>query len=115
MHALGEEKKWPPANRHRQRLFGSSPNSDSNFTRISSSSDQDNMRAIATIAGTTYIGTYGYGVEKVQGSQHTRLAEGKCRQREITSLGKDANERLLIGAASTGIFFDGKQTIVTTL
>jgi signal transduction histidine kinase/ligand-binding sensor domain-containing protein len=114
VYALGEEKSGRLLIATASGLFGSSANSDANFTRISSSSDQDNVRAIATIAGTTYIGTYGYGVEKVQGSQRTLVwpeANVDSHLREITSLGKDANERLLIGTASAGIFsFDGKQT-----
>ena len=31
------------------------------------------MRAITTIAGVTYVATYGYGVEKLQGSQRTLI------------------------------------------
>ncbi len=95
-------------------LFASSTNNDANFTRIAAPSDQDNVRAIATVAGVTYIATYGYGVERLQGSQRTLVwpeANADNHLREITSLGKDANDRLLIGTATSGVFFfDGKQT-----
>jgi ligand-binding sensor domain-containing protein len=50
----------------------------------------------------------------LQGSQRALIwpeANSDSRLRELTSLGQDANGRLLIGTASAGIFvFDGKQT-----
>ena len=114
VYALGEEKSGRVLIATASGLFSSAANNDSNFTRIPSSSDQDNVRAIATVAGTTYIGTYGYGVEKVQGSQRALVwpdPNSDIHLRDITSLSKDANERLLIGTASAGVFaFDGKQT-----
>jgi len=114
VYALSEDKSGRVLIATASGLFGSSPNNDSNFTRVPSSSDQDNVRAIATVAGTTYIATYGYGVEKVQGSQRILVwpeANADSHLREITSLGKDASERLLIGTGSAGVFsFDGKQT-----
>jgi signal transduction histidine kinase/ligand-binding sensor domain-containing protein len=116
VYALGEEKGGRVLIATASGLFASSANNDGNFTRIASSSDQDNVRAIVTIAGTTYIATYGYGVEKVQGSQRTLVwpeTNADSHLREITSLGKDANERLMIGTAGGGVFsFDGKQTAV---
>src|SRR4029079_13716281 len=76
--------------------------------------DQDSVRAIATAGGTTYIGTYGYGIEKLQNSQRTLVwpdPNADSHLREITSLSKDSEDRLLIGTASAGVFiFDGKQT-----
>lgn len=114
VYALGEENSGRVLIGTASGLFGSSPNNDANFSRIPPSSDQDNVRAIATVAGTTYIATYGYGVEKLQGSQRTLVwpeTTADIHLREITSLGKDANERLMIGTASAGVFtFDGKQT-----
>lgn len=87
------------------------------YTRITSRDDLpqgDSVRAVITIAGTTYIATYGFGIEKIQNSQRTLIwpdPNTDNHLREITSLGKDTNERLLIGTASAGIFiFDGKQT-----
>src|SRR5213075_3192530 len=91
--------------------------SDSGFTRVPGSPEQDNVRAIATVGGVTYVAAYGYGVERLQGSQRTLIwpeANSDSRLREVTSLGKDANDRLLIGTASAGIFFvnpgGGKQS-----
>ena len=96
-------------------LFASSPNSDSNFARLQSSAEPDNVRAIATVGGVTYLATYGYGVEKLQGSQRSLVwpeANSDSRLREVTALGKDGVERLLIGTASSGaFFFDGKQAV----
>jgi len=95
-------------------LFASSRDSDSTFTRIPASGEPDNVRAIASVAGTTYLATYGSGVEKLQGSQRMLVwpeANADSHWREVTSLGKDAGDRLLIGTASAGVFiFDGKQT-----
>ena len=86
------------------------------FTRVSTNADLpqgDSVRAIANAGAGTYIGTYGYGVEKLQGSQRTLVwpdPNADNHLREITSLGRDASDRLLIGTASAGVFiFDGKQ------
>src|SRR5207244_7139946 len=53
------------------------------------------------------------GVEKLQGTQRRLVwpePAADNQLREITALGKDASDRLLIGTASGGIFFfDGKQ------
>jgi signal transduction histidine kinase len=114
IYALGEDKSGRVLVATASGLFASSANSDATLTRISASSDQDNVRAIANVGGTTYIGTYGYGVEKLQGSQRTLVwpdANADSHLREITSLGQDAEDRLMIGTAATGIFtFDDKQT-----
>jgi signal transduction histidine kinase/ligand-binding sensor domain-containing protein len=99
-------------------LFASPAGGDSAFIRVQPSSDRmpqgDNVRAIANVGGATYVATYGYGVEKVQGAQRSLVwpeAAADNRLREITSLGKDANDRLLIGTAGGGVFFfDGNQT-----
>ncbi len=114
VYAIGEDTSGRALIGTASGLFASSPNNDANFTRIAASSDQDSVRAIVNVAGTTYIGTYGYGVEKLQGSQRALVwpeTNADNHLREITSLGKDANDRLLIGTASAGLFmFDGKQT-----
>ena len=95
-------------------LFASSTKNDANFTRIAASSDQDSVRAIVNVSGTSYIATYDYGVEKLAGSQRQLVwpdASADNQLREITCLGKDATDRLVIGTASAGVFFfDGKQT-----
>jgi signal transduction histidine kinase len=114
VYALGEDRSGRVVAATASGLFVSPPNSDTSFTRIPSSSDQDSVRAIATVDGITYVGTYGYGVEKLQGSQRALVwpdPNADAHLREITSLGKDSDGRLLIGTASAGIFiFDGKQT-----
>ncbi len=116
IYGLGEDHSGRVLIATANGLFVSSSNSDSSFTRIPSSSDQDNVRAIATVAGATYIATYGYGIERLQGSQRTLVwpgANADNHLREVTSLGKDANDRLLIGTATSGVFFfDGKQTTI---
>ena len=71
------------------------------------------MRAIANASGSTYIATYGYGVERLQGTQRSLIwpdASADNQLRDVTAVGVDANDRLLIGTASAGVFFfDGKQ------
>jgi signal transduction histidine kinase len=109
-------------------LFTSQSAGDSSFTRISPSTDKlpqgDNVRAIAQVGNgsvvdtpsvsATYIATYGYGVERLQGAQRSLVwpdPSADSRLREVTSLGRDTSDRLLIGTASGSIFFfDGKQT-----
>ncbi|HJZ81704.1 MAG TPA: two-component regulator propeller domain-containing protein [Pyrinomonadaceae bacterium] len=118
IYALGEDKTGRVLVATANGLFASSSTSDSSFTRIPSPTDSDNVRAIANVGGVTYVATFGYGVEKLQGSQRTLVwPEGNpdTRLRELTSLGKDASDRLLIGTASAGVFvFDGKQTTSET-
>jgi len=114
IYALSEDKSGRLLVATASGLFASSSNSDSVFTRIPPSTDSDNVRAIANVGGVTYIATYGYGVEKVLGSQRTLVwpeANSDSRLRELTTLGRDASERLLIGTGGAGLFvFDGKQT-----
>lgn len=114
IYALSEDKSGRVLVATASGLFASSANSDAGFTRISPPTENDNVRAIANVGGVTYIATYGYGVEKLQGSQRTLVwpeAGADNHLRELTSLGKDASDRLLIGTGSGGVFiFDGKQT-----
>src|SRR5207248_4269617 len=114
VYALGEDKSGRVLVATASGLFASSTNNDTSLARVAPSSDQDSVRAIATVGGTTYVGTYGYGVEKLQGSQRTLVwpeASADSHLREITSLGRDSEDRLLVGTASAGVFiFDGKQT-----
>jgi signal transduction histidine kinase/ligand-binding sensor domain-containing protein len=118
IYALGEDRNGRVLIATASGLFASSSASASTFTRLPASSEPDNVRAITTVAGVTYIAAYGYGVEKLQGSQRTLVwpeanADGKLR--EVTSLGKDPGDRLLIGTATAGVFiFDGKQTTTET-
>jgi signal transduction histidine kinase len=114
VYGLGEDKTGRLLVATANGLFASSPISDANFTRIQSSADPDNVRAITTVDGVTYLATYGYGVEKLQGSQRSLVwpeTNSDSRLREVTALGNDGRERMLIGTASAGVFFfDGKQT-----
>src|SRR5437763_10997158 len=98
-------------------LFTSASSTDLRFTKFNSPSNLpqgDSVRAIANINGVTYVGTYGYGIEKLAGSQRQLVwpeTAADNQLREITCLGKDATDRLVIGTASAGVFFfDGKQT-----
>lgn len=119
VYAIGEDKTGRVLAATANGLYASTAGAnDSAFTRIPSPNERlpqgDNVRAIANVNGVTYIATYGYGVEKLQGSQRSLVwpeAGADNRLREVTALGRDANDRLLIGTASAGVFFfDGKQT-----
>jgi signal transduction histidine kinase len=100
-------------------LFTSSSTGDQQtFSRIAAATANlpqgDSVRAIAYVNGTTYIATYGYGVEKLAGTQRTLVwpeTSADNQLRDVTALGSDVNGRLVIGTASGGIFFwNGKQT-----
>src|SRR5437763_13723657 len=98
-------------------LFASGSSTDLRFTKFNSPSNLppgDSARAIANINGFTYVGTYCYGIASLAGSQRPLVspdASADNQLREITCLGKDATDRLVIGTASAGVFFfDGKQT-----
>jgi signal transduction histidine kinase len=99
-------------------LFVSPGANDLSFTRAQTPDENlpqgDSVRAIANVNGTTYIATYGYGVEKLQGSQRSLVwpeASADARMREVTTLATDGADRLLIGTATSGIYFlDGRQT-----
>ena len=112
-------------------LFASPASSSLTLTRLTATQSQvtlsriatgddlpqgDSVRAIATTraSGITYIATYGYGVEKVQGLQRALVwpeASANDQMREVTALGSDVTGRLVIGTAAAGIFlWDGKQT-----
>ncbi len=95
----------------------SSKSNEPVFVRIPTSADLpqgDTVRAISDLNGVTYVATFGYGVEKLVGSQRQLVwpdAGADDQLREVTCLGKDDAERLVIGTASGGVFFfDGKQT-----
>ncbi len=99
-------------------LFVSPSTNELSFTRAQTPDENlpqgDSVRAIASINGVTHIATYGYGVEKLQGLQRSLVwpePSADPRLREVTTLGTDGSDRLMIGTATSGIyFFDGKQT-----
>ena len=118
VNALAEDKTGRVLAATGNGLFASSANNDAQFVRLPPPGDRlapsDSVRAIANVGGSTYVATYGYGVERVQGSQRTLVwpdPAADARVREVTSLGKDANDRLMIGTAGAGVFFfDGRQS-----
>ncbi|MGQ0760548.1 MAG: sensor histidine kinase [Acidobacteriota bacterium] len=103
-------------------LLTSSNRNELAFARVSPSSNNlpegDSVRAIANVDGATYIATYGYGVEKLHGSQRTFVwpaPSADSRLREVTALGRDPTGRLVIGTATAGVFFwDGKEARAET-
>jgi signal transduction histidine kinase len=118
VNALAEDKTGRLLAATSNGLFAASSANDVQFVRIPPPGDRlaqgDSVRAIETVGGSTYIATYGYGVERVQGSQRALVwpdSTADARLREVTSLGKDRNDRLMIGTASAGVFFfDGRQS-----
>jgi signal transduction histidine kinase len=114
VYALGEDKNGRVLAATSNGLFAGN---DSAFTRIPASSERlpqgDSVRAITNVDGVTYIATYGFGVERLQGSQRALVwpdTSADNQLREVTALGRDSNGRLAIGTASGGLFFwDGKQ------
>ena len=119
VYALGEDKQGRMLVATASGLFASvSADNALALMRIPPATEKmpqgDNVRAIANANGATYIATYGYGVEKLQGTQRALVwpeAAADNQLREVTALGKDANDRLVICTGSGGVyFFDGKQT-----
>jgi signal transduction histidine kinase/ligand-binding sensor domain-containing protein len=98
-------------------LFASTPANELSFARVGAedrSPPGDSVRAIAGSGGSTYVATFGYGVEKLDGARRSLIwpdANADEHLREVVSLGTDSNGSLLIGTASAGAFvFDGKRT-----
>jgi len=98
-------------------LFAASPINELSFARVGAedgSPPGDSVRAIAGTGGSTYVATYGYGVEKLDGTRRSLVwpeASADEHWREVVSLSTDANGSLVIGTASAGAFvFDGKRT-----
>jgi ligand-binding sensor domain-containing protein len=99
----------------------SSPGSDirgENFNRLETGSGEidapGNVRAIASFQGSTYIASYGRGLQRIEGSR-ARLVwptnVDATHEREIMSLYAEGETRLLIGTIHDELFvFDGHQT-----
>jgi signal transduction histidine kinase/ligand-binding sensor domain-containing protein len=121
VYAINEDKSGRVLLGTSSGLLASTGNATA-FTRVmpptANLPQGDSVRAIATVDGTTYIATYGYGVEKVHGTQRSLVwpeASADNQLREVTALGRDLNGRLVVGTASAGVFFwDGKQTSTDT-
>jgi signal transduction histidine kinase len=118
VYAVGEDKTGRVLAATANGLFASATAANELvFTRIPSPNERlpqgDSVRAIINVNSVTYIATYGYGVERLQGAQRALVwpdASAENHLREVTGLGMDANDRLLIGTATSGVFFfDGKQ------
>jgi signal transduction histidine kinase/ligand-binding sensor domain-containing protein len=123
VYALSEDKDGRVLVATANGLFRStSATNATTFMRIPPPTEKlpqgDNVRAIANTSGsnyiaTYYIATYGYGVEKLQGTQRTLIwpeSSADNQLRDVTAVGVDANDRLVIGTASAGVFFfDGQQ------
>jgi len=95
-------------------LFASPPANELSFARVGAETQNDSVRAIAGTGGSTYVATFGYGVEKLDGTRRSLVwpdANADAHLREVVSLGADSNGSLIIGTASAGAFvFDGKRT-----
>ncbi len=88
------------------------------FLRIENqSATSDNIRAIKTFRGVTYVANFGTGIERIDGIGRTtvRPVDGSVENTvEVVTLHAD-NERLWIGTSKSGVFaFDGKQTTAVT-
>jgi len=94
-------------------LFASPAANELSFGRVGGETQNDSVRAIAVTGGSTYVATFGYGVEKVDGTRRSLVwpdTSADDHLREVVSLGTDANGALMIGTASAGVFvFDGKR------
>jgi signal transduction histidine kinase/ligand-binding sensor domain-containing protein len=119
VYAIGEDKAGRVLVATTNGLFASqSAAGGLTFTLIegldSRAQQAPSVRAIANLDAATYLGTYGYGVEKLDGRQRDVVWPGPSadeHQREVLSLALDASGRLIIGTASAGVFFfDGRQT-----
>jgi signal transduction histidine kinase len=115
--AINEDKNGRVLVATASGLFAAPATNEISFTRAGAedrSPQSDSVRAIANSGGATYVATFGYGVEKLDGPRRSLVwpdANADEHQRDVTSLGADANGRLMIGTASAGVFFvDGKQT-----
>jgi signal transduction histidine kinase/streptogramin lyase len=73
----------------------------------------DSVRALAEFQGEVYIGTYGRGIERLDGDNRTLIWPGNrasATEREVVSLRADKSGRLWIGTALSGAFvFDGHE------
>jgi signal transduction histidine kinase len=73
----------------------------------------DSVRSICRFQGAVYIANFGRGLERLDGTDRVvvwPLDSGAVRERDITSLYSDRDQRLWIGTAEAGVFaFDGKR------
>ncbi len=120
IYAMAEEKNGRVLVATASGLYGSSSPgaADLVFNRVEAGDVKfpqgDSVRAIEQAGGSTYVATYGYGIERVQGSQRTLVwpaGSANDQLREVVSLHAEAEGKLFIGTASAGVFLlQGKQT-----
>ncbi|MGH9929898.1 MAG: ligand-binding sensor domain-containing protein, partial [Pyrinomonadaceae bacterium] len=83
------------------------------FSRAEASSGNTDglgsIRAITSFRGSSYISSYGRGVEKLEAGRLTSLwSANSTIPRDVISLFADGERRLLVGTASDGVFaYDG--------
>src|SRR5258708_7877902 len=117
IYAINEDKNGRVLVASAGGLFASSSASEMSFARVGVQdrpSQSDSVRAIAFTGGSTYVATFGYGIEKLDGPRRSLVwpeASADEHWREVVSLSTDANGSLVIGTASAGAFvFDGTRT-----
>lgn len=85
------------------------------LTRIEGAGTEasNNVRALAEFQGEIYVGTFGRGVERLDGDSRTLIwprNQGNAQEREVVHLRPDKSGRLWIGTALSGAFvFDGRE------
>jgi signal transduction histidine kinase len=89
------------------------------FTRIESSSNQqpspDNIRAICSFQGATYLANFDRGLERLDGSKRTLVwpvDSDDAHTRQLVSLHAERNG-VWIGTAEGGVFFFDGKTVAT--
>ena len=117
IYALNEDRSGHVVVAAAGGLFTSQSAGELSFARVGTedrSPQSDSVRAITNTDGATYIATFGYGVEKLEGARRSLVwpdQNAEAPLREVVSLGSDSSGGLLIGTASAGAFlFDGQQT-----
>jgi signal transduction histidine kinase len=115
--AINEDKNGRVLVATASGLFAAPATNEISFARVGAedrSPQGDSVRAIANTGGATYVATFGYGVEKLEGARRSLVwpeANADEHLREVVGLGTDATGGLVIGTASSGAYlFDGKQT-----
>nr|MBA2733282.1 hypothetical protein [Acidobacteriota bacterium] len=85
----------------------------SRIVAASGAEASDSVRALALLQGEIYIGTFGRGVERLDGDNRTLIWPGSkanAQEREVISLRTGRDGRLWIGTALAGVFvFDGRE------
>ncbi len=117
IYAINEDKNGRVLVASAAGLFAAPSASELSFARVGAedrSPQSDSVRAIVNTGGVTYVATFGYGVERLDGLRRSLVwpeSSADEHWREVVSLGSDASGSLVIGTAGAGAFaFDGKET-----